>query len=757
VLSPTLIRLEYAADGTFEDQPTMTAINRALPVPRFTTSVRQGVRVIQTSALTLRYVRGSGPFTPANVRITLRLGGRVVTAAPSWAPGSDPANLGGWRRALDVQVGPVPLHDGLLSRSGWYLLDDTRTVLFAAGSPGFAVRRQRTGPYQDGYFFGYGQDYARGLRDLRALTGPAPLLPRSAFGVWFSRYYAYTEQDYHDLIAQFRANRVPLDTLSVDTDWKHENNPLFAPAASVVVGGTANQGYSWNGWEWDAKVFPDSQRFLDWAHGQGLAVTLNIHPSIGSDDPQWQSTQARSGGLIPSSGECQVLMADPAQCGVFDWTNPRHLDAYFALHAPLERQGVDFFWLDWCCDASQAQAPGLSADTLINSRYQQREAARGLRWPAFSRIGASFQGPGADGDAGDGGGPGAFAEHRYTIHFTGDTCATWPMLGFEAQFTADEGNIGLPYVSHDIGSFDGVPINGPCQTFVTNPRLPDDLYVRWVQFGAFQPLDRLHSNHGYRLPWDYAGEAGAIAADFLRLRESLIPYLYTVARQSYDTGLPMARHLYLGWPAMQAAYEHPSEYTFGDELLVAPVAAPGDPARTDVWFPPGTWVDTFTGEHHAGPSAQTLSVPLQRMPVFARAGAIVPRAPYTDYSTQRPLSTLDLDVYAGHSGNFTLYEDAGHGFGYQQRAFTRTLIQWSQFARRLTIAAARGRFPGQLRSRAYVVRLIGIAAPRRVRVGGRAVGRSRAGSPGWSYDSSSRTLTIRTKPARTAKGLLIEV
>jgi hypothetical protein len=112
--------------------------------------------------------------------------------------------------------------------------------------------------------------------------------------VWFSRYYAYNEQNYHDLLAQFRANQVPIDTLSVDTDFKHENNPLFAPAASLAVGGTATQGYSWNGWEWNTNMFPVPQRFLDWAHSQGLSVTVNIHPSISSDDPQWQATQARS-------------------------------------------------------------------------------------------------------------------------------------------------------------------------------------------------------------------------------------------------------------------------------------------------------------------------------------------------------------------------------------------------------------------------------------------------------------------------------
>ena len=143
-----------------------------------------------------------------------------------------------------------------------------------------------------------------------------------------------------------------------------------------------------------------------------------------------------------------MLIADPtAQCGVFDWTNPRQAAAYFALHKPFEHEGVDLFWLDWCCDASSAVAPGLTADTWINSLYAREQRARGSRWPAFARVGASYSaGDGFDGDT-QNGGTGIFAEHRNTIQFTGDTCATWPMLGFEAQFTAEEGNVGLPYVS----------------------------------------------------------------------------------------------------------------------------------------------------------------------------------------------------------------------------------------------------------------------------------------------------------------------
>src|SRR5581483_7981109 len=207
------------------------------------------------------------------------------------APGASPGNLGGWRRALDLLTGPVALGDGLLSTDGWYVLDDSSTVLLSGGSPGFTVRPPHRGPYQDLYLFAYGHDYLQGLKDLRALTGPAPLLPRSAFGVWFSRYWPYSEQDYHDLLAAFRSHQVPLDTLSVDTDFKRESDPAGAALAAGLAG-APGRPYSWDGWEWNSTLFPDPQRFIDWAHSEGLAVALNIHPSISSRDPQFPSTEA---------------------------------------------------------------------------------------------------------------------------------------------------------------------------------------------------------------------------------------------------------------------------------------------------------------------------------------------------------------------------------------------------------------------------------------------------------------------------------
>jgi len=232
VLSPTLIRVEYSTRDDFENRPTVVAQDRT-PTPAYTVTRRHDRLVITTTSLRLRYRLGSGPFTPRNLTMAPRAGS--WRAAPSWGSATHPGNLGGWVRALDNDTGPVALHPGLLTRRGWYLLDDSHDAVLTHRAPGFAARPAEDG-YQDGYLFGYGRDFRTALRDLRTLAGPAPLLPRTAFGVWFSRYYPYSGSDYHRLLHTFRKHRVPLDTLSIDTDWKRQPSPLSAVLAGSVVG-----------------------------------------------------------------------------------------------------------------------------------------------------------------------------------------------------------------------------------------------------------------------------------------------------------------------------------------------------------------------------------------------------------------------------------------------------------------------------------------------------------------------------------------
>ena len=336
---------------------------------------------------------------------------------------------------------------------------------------------------------------------------------------------------------------------------------------------------------------------------------------------------------------------------------------------------------------------------------------------------------------------GPWSDHTSAIAFTGDAWGTWNTLAAEAALVPDEATIGEPYVSSDIGSYLGPP---PTQSGAD----PPDLYDRWVQLGTFEPILRLHSNNENRLPWQYPQPVQGITESFLRLREALLPYTYTLAAEANQTGLPMASPLYLDYPDQPSAYQNPTEYLYGPDMLVAPVTTPGDVASTTVWFPPGTWVDFFTGAdlQRARPTA-TLSVPLDRMPVFVRQGGIVPEQPST--AGTGPPHALTTLVYPGSTGSFDLYGDAGTGSATPRVSAPRPLITTSSSAPaggqpsvRVTIGAARGSYPGEPTSVSTTIEMVDVTRPRQVTLDGRASARGSGSGPGWSYQASTATLTV---------------
>lgn len=736
VLSPRLIRFEYAGDRRFEDAPTFFAARRDLEPARYTSEVVDGWQVIRTASMIVRYRLGSGRFRADNTEVWLVRGAERTRAVLGWDAGDPPAhraaNLGGWRRDLGGLSGPAPLHDGLLSRDGWYTIDDAATPLWAGAGEWPRPRPPRTGPYQDRYVFAYGDDYAGALLDLSRLTGPTPMLPRWAFGVWFSRYHAYRDTDYRDLVARFRQDRVPLDVLVIDTDYK-------APSA-------------WNGWGWNRALFPDPAAFLAWTEREGLAVALNVHPSIVESDPAYAGAQRATGGLSDAGGWCPGFRPQTEPCGAWDWSQPRQVSSYFALHAPFERAGVDLWWLDWCCDGSLVSLPGIAPDSWINQLYAGRREAAGLRGFVLSRIGGQAH------TARPLVAAGPWEEHRSTIHATGDTFPTWEMLGFASEYTVREGNTGIAYVSHDVGSYQA---GGP-----DAPELSPELYVRWIQLATFQPIFRLHGL-GTRLPWEFDDRAREIAERFLRLRAALAPYLYTLAREAHDRGLPMVRGAYLSHPQLAGAYELAGQYLLGDQLLVAPVVRPGVAAGATqdaiavvrVWFPPGRWIDLFTGAAHRGPAFEDIEVPLDRAAAFARAGAILPLAPEALRVGRDLPDPLILRVFAGAGGKFRLYEDAGEGLGYLRGELATSDIEYREArgaGATVVIGAMAGRFPGCLDERAYRIELVGARPPARVLIDGKAVTAAQPGDrAGWWYDGPSHTLTIAVARTTTRRAVTV--
>jgi hypothetical protein len=690
---------------------------------------------------------GSDPWTTLTTTVPLRAGTNsieVVSTTPkSYDLGIDtlavgPADapppvststgpLGGWFRGFDTdtynitptcgpgesgdtcQAGIQPLNtDGLLDTAGWRLLDDTQSALWT--TKGWVQPRQADGDLEDGYLFTYGTDYTGALHTLAQLTGPAPLLPRNVFGVWYSDYTPYSSTTLQNSVyTAFVKNKVPLNTLSLDTDWKAPND--------------------WNGWEWNASLFPSPTEFLKWARSHGIDVTLNIHSSIDDNDPKLPEAERIAGNDLASSS------CTNGTCKVWDWSSVAQAESNFALQKSFQTQGVAFWWLDWCCDNSVVSSPGVTPDGWIDHLYAQDMTNLGQRGFVLARIGGSNGEPQQVYPAGP------WSNHTSTIAFTGDAWGTWNTLASEAALVPDEATIGEPYVSSDIGSYLGPP---PTQSGSD----PPDLYDRWVQLGTFEPILRLHSNNENRLPWQYPQPVQGITETFLRLREALLPYTYTLADEAHQTGLPMAQPLYLDYPDQPSAYQNPTEYLYGHDMLVAPVTTPGNVASTTVWFPPGQWVDYFTGATFTGPSTATLAVPLNRMPVFVRRGGIVPEQPSS--AGAGPPRTLTALVYPGATGSFDLYGDSGSGLGYTKGQRTSTLISTSSASptagtalARVRVGATHGTFRGEPSSVSTIIDMVDVTRPERVTLDGRLLAAGAGSARGWTYQPTTQTLTVR--------------
>ncbi len=610
VLTPSLLRLEYDPSGRFEDRPTQMVWNRHFPVPDFHVTQRGDTLELFTEHLHLSYDKG--PFSPNGLMIQT-LGG--FGWGGTWRYGKELYDLKGTARTLDEADGEIELDHGINSMYGYSVLDDSRSMVLCEQPEnpfGMWVQPRAEG-IEDLYFFGYGHDYAGCVRDFYRLCGKTPLLPRWALGNWWSRYHKYTAETYNALMDRFDAEKVPFAVAVLDMDWH-------------LVDIDPKYGTGWTGYTWNRDFFPDPPAFLQGLHDRGLHVTLNVHPADGV-----RAYEA----AYPKMAEAMGVDPKTEAPIPFDVADPKFMDAYFTcLHHPLEDEGVDFWWLDWQ-QGSYSKVPGLDPLWMLNHFHFLDSRRRGRRPMTFSR----YAGPGS---------------HRYPIGFSGDTIVSWESLKFQPYFTVTASNIGYGWWSHDIGGH------------MMGVR-DDELATRWVQFGVFSPINRLHSTldpFNSKEPWNFSQEACETMEDFLRLRHALVPYLYTMNRLASREGQPLMRPLYWAEPENHDAYEFPNAYYFGTELLCVPVTEKRDPAllmaRAATWLPEGEWVDFATGRRYKGGRRVELWRTLEEMPVFAHAGAIVPMQDRATLSNalENP-AALEVFVFTGADGAFTLWEDAG--------------------------------------------------------------------------------------------------
>ncbi|MBC8170807.1 MAG: DUF5110 domain-containing protein, partial [Anaerolineae bacterium] len=622
VLTPRLIRLEYSEAGKFEDRASQPFWYRHLHVPEFEVTQDGNQLTLETEFLRLNYHQTEAGFTSDTLSIHLK------NSDILWHYGdADLGNLLGTTRTLDEVSGQTVLEPGLLSRAGWTVIDDSNTLVFDENG----WLQNRDGEALDLYFLGYGHDYRTALSDYFKLTGKIPLLPRFVLGNWWSRYWAYTQEELTNLMLEFMAQEVPLSVCIVDMDWH--------------ITKTGNQSSGWTGYTWNRDLFPDPNSFIKFLHEIGLKTALNLHPADGIHPHEDAHAEM-----------VKRLQGKTDESVKFAIANPGFARAYFeVLHHPFEDQGVDFWWMDWQ-QGKISDKVGLDPLWWLNHLHFLDLGRDGKKRPfIFSRWGG-------------------LGNHRYPIGFSGDTYVTWETLAYQPYFTATAANVGYGWWSHDIG--------GHC--FGVEEA---ELYTRWVQYGVFSPILRLHStNNSFheRLPWGYDAETARIAGDAMRLRHALIPYLYSMSWRAYAHDLQPIVPMYHDYPEEEAAYSCPNQYTFGGELIAAPYIFPINLetrlSRQVVWLPSGTWFNFFNGFRYAGNSWNAIYGTMDDIPVFAKGGAIVPLAPEVGWGGVENPTALNLYIFPGTSNHFELYEDDGETTAYLGGAFSLTTFrnQWGE-------------------------------------------------------------------------------
>lgn len=622
VLTEEMIRLEYCEDGQFEDRATQCVIDRKFKVPEYQVIENEESLEIITDKIHLVYNKQK--FTDYGLSVQVR--GNISVYHSIWHFGEEATDLRGTARTLDEADGAIELEHGIISRFGYGILDDSRSLVIT--EDGWVEPRKED--CIDIYFLGYGHEYEHCLKDYYHLTGKTPLLPRYALGNWWSRFYRYNDQEYKALMTRFEKEEIPFSVSVIDMDWH-------------LVDIDPKYGSGWTGYTWNKELFPDPKEFMTWLHDHGLKVTLNVHPAGGV-----QAHEEKYKEMAEAMGR-DWEKEEPVN---FDVTDQKFLKAYFEyLHHPNEEEGVDFWWLDWQ-QGGLSKIPGLDPLWMLNHYHYLDSGRRGKRRLTFSR----YAGMGS---------------HRYPVGFSGDTIISWESLAFQPYFTANASNVGYGWWSHDIG--------GHMKGY-----RDEELSTRWIQFGVFSPIMRLHSSNSAftgKEPWNYNAVSENIMKRYLKLRHEMIPYLYTMNYHASHDGQPLIRPMYYLEPEQPEAYEVPNEYYFGTELVVCPITEPTDKAAgtacVKAWIPEGKWYDIFSGLKYDGGRMLELYRSLEDIPVLAKEGAIIPLTDLTEYtnSVETP-KELAVKIVPGKKNAFILMEDTGDTCEDKEENWAQTKLEW---------------------------------------------------------------------------------
>ncbi len=481
---------------------------------------------------------------------------------------------------------------------------------------------------KDFYLFAYSNDLNEVFHDYFTLTGNPAFIPRYSLGNWWSRDIPYSDEHIIPLMNKFRMNSIPISVFLFDKDWSFKDDKI-----------SKTSGFTFN-----SKLIKDPKSTIDILHKMNVHVGVKINPKDGIFSYENNFEIAKQ--YIPLNNKGYID---------FNPMDARFMDLYFKIFIhPLENLGIDLFWNDY--DVLENRN-----SLFILNDYMKKDMERNDKRSLILGRNANF------------------APHRYPILYSGKNIISFEVLQFLPLFNITASNIGVSYWSHDIGgSVGGIEDN--------------ELYIRSVEFGVFSPFLRFNTEYGTyykREPWRWDVVTNNIVSYYLRLRNQIIPYLYTEIYHYHKDGIPLIRPLYYDYPFVYDDPVYINEYYFGSSMLISPIVKKSDPLidRTIQRFfiPEGIWYDFKTGKKFVGNKKYVSFYNIEDYPVFVKAGGIIPLAGINDLMTTESPKELEIHVFPGKSNSYSLYEDDGITNNYKNGNYVITNIDYNYLNNNYTL------------------------------------------------------------------------
>jgi alpha-D-xyloside xylohydrolase len=525
------------------------------------------------------------------------------------------------------------------------------------------------------YYFLYGPEFDTIVASYRELTGQAPLFGKWAYGYWQCKNRYSSQQELLAIAQKYRDLHIPLDNIVQDWFWwKVMGEPVF------------NENY------------PDPKAMIETLHNEHVHLMISVWPFFRPGSPVYDDMDKHDYFIARTVASG----FHPTGQALYDAFNPDARKYYWELmNDALFKIGVDAWWLD----TTEPETEGLETNLLVTHNIALGKGARyANEFPLLTTTGV-YEGQRAASDqkrvfiltrsayAG--------SQRNAVAVWSGDIDPNWETFRRQIPAGLNLSVSGIPYWTTDIGGFVSANPDDPAYR---------ELYIRWFEFGAFCPIFRAHGTRttNQNEIWSYGPEAQKILTAYDRLRYRLLPYIYSLAWRTTNEGYTIMRPLAMDFRSDTRAQNVSDQFLFGPAILVNPVTERGTTSRR-VYLPDATWYDFWTGSATKGPRAIDTGAALDHLPLFIRAGSILPLGPDIEYSDEKPADPIELRVYPGANGEFTLYEDENDNYNYEKGAHAVIPITWDETSHTLTIGNRSGNFPGMLSDRTFHIVFVGPA------------------------------------------------